>query len=275
MNKRNKILLTVGVLSITISSFFVIQYFLKLNVRYNLGSIDDANLTVLVDNNPNGSLSSPWGLSMLIETQSQTILFDSGPNPNALEGNADLLGKNLSTVDICVISHEHPDHVDGLTYLSGIHNDLPLYTPYYGSQDMYWMSGFSVSEVRNIKIISPGIAIIGINEERSLVVNIKDLGMVILVGCSHPGVENLVARATRVFDVGNVFMVIGGFHMLSASLGSITSTVETLIELGVQKIAPIHCSGDPIKNFIQSGYTDNYINARVGFQIFLNSTING
>ena len=107
-----------------------------------------------------------------------------------------------------------------------------------------------------------------------LVVNVKNLGMVILVGCSHPGVENLVAKAIRIFNEGNVFMVIGGFHMLSASLGSITSTVETLIELGVQKIAPIHCSGDPIKNFIQSDYSDNYINASVGFQILINGTIN-
>ncbi len=39
--------------------------------------IDYVEITVLIDNNPDGMLNAPWGLSMLIETNNLTILFDS------------------------------------------------------------------------------------------------------------------------------------------------------------------------------------------------------
>jgi 7,8-dihydropterin-6-yl-methyl-4-(beta-D-ribofuranosyl)aminobenzene 5'-phosphate synthase len=66
---------------------------------------------------------------------------------------------------------------------------------------------------------------------------------VVLVGCSHPGVVNLVRQAAR--DVGaKPYMVVGGFHMAGLPAEEAREVVEQLLGMGVEKIYPVHCSGD-------------------------------
>ena len=59
-----------------------------------------------------------WGLSLAITTETdgkrKTLLFDSGPEPYALERNASRLGFNFAEVDCAVISHGHFDHAGGM-----------------------------------------------------------------------------------------------------------------------------------------------------------------
>lgn len=281
MNSRQRVGVVVGVSVMLLGSVILIPYFLGFgstddsedDIVYQLDSIDYVRITVLVDNNPNGSLIAYWGLSILVETDNLTILFDSGPSPQALEENSEALGIDLgATCDLIVVSHEHRDHVDGLTYLSEIRDDLTLYTPYYNSSHKYWMNGFNVIEVENTTEISFGIAIIGVSYEQALVINVKNLGLVVLVGCGHPGVENLVAGAIHELNVDEVYMVMGGFHLCWAAQDSVISTVEALIDLGVQNIYPLHCSGEYIRNYLESTYPTYYGEACVGFQIVLNGT---
>ncbi len=277
MNNNQKIGLVVGVSAILLLSVILLPYYLGLNSinepeEYQLDSIEYVKITVLVDNNPNGSLHSPWGLSMLVETENMTILFDSGPDPTALEENAEALGVDLSTCDLIVVSHEHMDHVDGLTHIAEIHDDLSLYTPYYDTTPKYWMDGFNVTEVEETTEISSGIAIIGESWERALAINVRNYGLVILVGCSHPSVENMVATAIEELNVNDTYMVIGGFHLVSSTYSRVLSTVESLLDQGVQNIYPIHCSGDSIRNYLASEYPTYFGNASVGFQIALGET---
>ncbi len=280
MNSRQRVGLVVGISAILLGSVILIPYFLGLgasdtpedDIFYQLDSIDYVRITVLIDNNPNGTFSYAWGLSMLVETNDLTILFDSGPNPLDLKENAEAMGVDLSTCDLIVISHEHRDHVDGLTYLSEIRDDLTLYTPYYDSSSKYWMNGFNVIEVENTTEISSGIAIIGRIWERALAINVKNFGLVILVGCSHPGVENLVSTAINELNVNETYMVMGGFHMLSATHWTVNSTVEALFDLGVQNIYPIHCSGRAIRSYLETNFPTNYRNVSVGFQIVIDGT---
>jgi 7,8-dihydropterin-6-yl-methyl-4-(beta-D-ribofuranosyl)aminobenzene 5'-phosphate synthase len=60
-----------------------------------------------------GGFLGEWGLSILIETEKETILFDTGSSCSAVH-NADRLGIDLSNVDIIVLSHGHFDHTGGL-----------------------------------------------------------------------------------------------------------------------------------------------------------------
>ena len=60
-----------------------------------------------------GGLLSEWGLSILIETNSLKILFDTGQSVSAAY-NADVLGIDLSLIDKIVLSHGHFDHTGGL-----------------------------------------------------------------------------------------------------------------------------------------------------------------
>lgn len=53
------------------------------------------------------------GLSLYIETPEHRILFDAGPNGD-FAANAEMLGVELSQVDVAILSHGHSDHSDGL-----------------------------------------------------------------------------------------------------------------------------------------------------------------
>lgn len=70
-------------------------------------------ITILVDDRAGTGLSSEHGLAMAIEAEGQSILFDTGQG-SALAPNAALLGFDLDTPDILVISHGHYDHTDGI-----------------------------------------------------------------------------------------------------------------------------------------------------------------
>ena len=59
-------------------------------------------------------------------------------------------------------------------------------------------------------------------------------------------------------------MVIGGFHLGGESRGEIGSIIEELKDLGVEKIAPCHCSGDLARSMFKEAFGNNYIEAGVG-----------
>lgn len=274
MNKQLKIGIVIGISAILAVSIILIPSFLPTETQ--VASVDYVKITVLVDNNANGTLLSPWGLSILIETTDLTILFDSGPDPSVLENNSASLGKDfVSDCDFAVVSHAHLDHYTGLTYVSDNHDNLTLYTPTFGFT-ISWTNNFFQIEVEEPVEASSGISIIGMSSEpvldyneQSLVLNVQTFGLVILVGCSHPGVDNIVSKAIDIMDVDDVYMVLGGFHLHSENQETIEGTIDALVDMGVQHIYPVHCSGEDVTNYLQSTYPANYGNASVGFQITL------
>ena len=75
-----------------------------------------ARLWVLVDNEALEGLRPAWGLSILAETQEGSlVLFDTGPDPEVLCGNAEAMGATglLGEVEAVVGSHPHRDHYGG------------------------------------------------------------------------------------------------------------------------------------------------------------------
>jgi 7,8-dihydropterin-6-yl-methyl-4-(beta-D-ribofuranosyl)aminobenzene 5'-phosphate synthase len=237
------------------------------------GYLGFAEITVLVDNNPEEYLKSPWGVSIYVKTQDLSILFDAGPDPQALKENSEKLGVDLKTLDLAVISHEHGDHVRGLSYVAEVNENLTVYVPEHMSTSCKkWIRGLglNVVEIESTTMISRGIAVIGELYgppfEQALAINVKDLGLIILVGCSHPGVDNLVAKAA-VDLKSKPYAVIGGFHLSGASLDRIRSASEKLVEAGLKKIYPIHCSGEKIRSFLEENYPEVYGGGRVGLKL--------
>ncbi len=71
-------------------------------------------ITTLVENTVNKpDLLAEHGLSVLLETEYEAILFDTGQQ-HALLHNAVRMGIDLSKVDKIVLSHGHSDHTGGL-----------------------------------------------------------------------------------------------------------------------------------------------------------------
>ena len=77
-------------------------------------------------------------------------------------------------------------------------------------------------------------------DDVSLIVRLEG-GSVVLTGCSHAGVINIVRRSSEI--AGPVKAVVGGFHLISASEERIEATVEALREMGVERVITGHCTG--------------------------------
>jgi len=69
-------------------------------------------------------------------------------------------------------------------------------------------------------------------------------GLVVLTGCAHSGVVNIVKHAQKVCGENRVRAVIGGFHLGSASDGHIRKVIMFFRKAGVQELFPCHCTGD-------------------------------
>ncbi|MCD6472750.1 MBL fold metallo-hydrolase [Candidatus Aerophobetes bacterium] len=84
-----------------------------------------------------------------------------------------------------------------------------------------------------------------LNDEMSLAINLSD-GLVVIVGCGHPGIASIAEHAKKTFNVQGVKAVIGGFHLIDADKDRIQKTAEYLNEK-VEKIYTGHCTGTKAK----------------------------
>lgn len=208
-------------------------------------------LTIVYDNTiykKDIGLKSDWGFSCLIESDNDTILFDTGDKGNILLENMKIL--NISPKDIkkIVISHEHYDHKGGLKTLVAYTNEVNVYQ--------------LKNEIfrHNMKSIVPEIPekiskniwttgrIKGIVDEQSLVIKAKK-GWFLLTGCTHPGVDKILKIANQ---IGDIVGIIGGFHGFNKF-----NVVEDL-----EFICPCHCTVH--KKDLKKAFPNKISNGGVG-----------
>lgn len=80
-------------------------------------------------------------------------------------------------------------------------------------------------------------------DDVSLLANVKGQGLVVIAGCSHAGIVNIVRQASRITGVTRISAVIGGFHLVNADSGKIDKTVDGLMQSGVELVSAGHCTG--------------------------------
>lgn len=83
-----------------------------------------------------------------------------------------------------------------------------------------------------------------IEDDTSIVMNLRGKGLVILSGCAHAGIVNTVWYAREVTGVEDVHAVMGGFHLSGRAFEPIVDrTVEELIQIAPAYVIPCHCTG--------------------------------
>ena len=83
-----------------------------------------------------------------------------------------------------------------------------------------------------------------IEDDTSIVMNLKEKGLVILSGCAHAGIVNTVAYAREVTGIDKVHVIMGGFHLSGPMFEPIIDrTTEELKKINPDYIIPTHCTG--------------------------------
>ena len=102
-------------------------------------------------------------------------------------------------------------------------------------------------------------------DDRALVVNVKEKGLVIISGCAHAGIINAVRYAQRITGTTAVHAIVGGFHLAGKEYESrINETVDKLKQINPALVAPSHCTGWRGIFAIASAMPQNFVWNSVG-----------
>lgn len=127
--------------------------------------------------------------------------------------------------------------------------------------------------------VAPGIHLIALVSDKpgtlelrelSLAINTPD-GIVIVVGCSHPGIDKVVAAAAAINP--RIHLIAGGFHLVISNDQEIEKIVATLRDtFKVAFVAPGHCTGEPTFTALKKAFGDRYLYAGLGTIFALGAT---
>ncbi len=233
--------------------------------------LDSLKITVVYDNwSYTPGMSTDWGFACLVQGLQQTLLFDSGRIASTFMSNLNKLGIDHQRIHTAFVSHEHHDHIGGLPKLLQTSPGMQVYL------HASFSSGYKkLLRSRNAQVVemgSPGIicthaASTGemrsrIKNEHSLVVR-TDKGAIVITGCAHPGILDIVQRA-RSLTNQDILLVMGGFHLLHDSTRSIRQIIDGFQQAGVRYVAPSHCSGGEAIQLFAEAYGKRYIRSGAG-----------
>src|SRR6185295_7298884 len=229
------------------------------------------------------ALRQDWGFAALIEYGGKRILFDTGNDAAIFEHNVKELGIDLSQLDAVVISHRHGDHTSGLSYLLKVTPGVKIYTPveaayfkgalpiellarypglpqnlkYFGGKPPErWLTG-SPWEQANFEAVAktteifPGFYVLTTKSQKPGTLEMNELslavktpkGLAVVVGCSHPGAENILAAATQIDP--HLYTVMGGFHLALTPEPEVQRVARVLHnDLHLERVAPAHCTSE-------------------------------
>lgn len=219
-------------------------------------------LTVVYDNNAfDARLRTAWGFACWIEIDGLSVLFDTGGDGPTLLGNLAALGLDPQEIDIVVLSHEHDDHTGGLQVLLDANDHLAVYMPraFPESLKARVRERATLVEVDGSVQIAERVWSLGSMGtspvEQSLVIQ-SSQGLIVVTGCAHPGIVGIVRAAS---EMGRIHMVLGGFHLRDKSAAEIETVITQLRDLGVERIAPCHCTGEQAMSMFATAFGADYI----------------
>jgi metal-dependent hydrolase (beta-lactamase superfamily II) len=94
-------------------------------------------------------------------------------------------------------------------------------------------------------------------KEQSLILNTKK-GLIIVTGCSHQGIVEIIKHADKLFDKA-ICLVFGGFHLGGKPEAELQEIITSFKEIGVEKCGATHCTGDQAIEMFKKAYGENYI----------------
>jgi len=201
------------------------------------------------------------GLSLYIERNGQRILFDAGPSSQFIR-NSETLGVDLKKIDIVIISHAHMDHLGGLAFFLWTNKKANIYLSKNALKNQEFRALCSKMDERTFNRIrfvdssteiAQDVFILTEIEERypirdrvdhEIILVIKNNNKLIIVsGCSHGEILNIIGTVTRAFPNIYIKAVIGGFHLTGAPKHFVEQIGKEMLKYPIIKIYTCHCTG--------------------------------
>ena len=81
-----------------------------------------------------------------------------------------------------------------------------------------------------------------VKDDQSIYIR-TNLGLVVVSGCAHRGIINVIRHGMELTKMDKVYLVVGGTHLFSAPQEQLERTIKEFRALGVEWIGVSHCTG--------------------------------
>ena len=239
------------------------------NVTKNKSEV--VNITVVYDNNPMlKGLQTDWGFACLVEVGKIRILFDTGDKGDILLSNMEKHGIYPQSIDIVFLSHFHHDHTGGLKEFLKTNSKVKIYYPQsfpVETIDVIKNSGAALFPVSYSMKILQDVFTLGEIEgsipEQSIAVR-SPQGIVVIAGCAHPGIINILQKAKDEFPGELIYLAMGGFHLRHLNEEEINEVIQKIYDMDILTIAPTHCTGSKARKMFKEVFDADYIEIGAG-----------
>src|SRR5436190_22741407 len=97
-------------------------------------------------------------------------------------------------------------------------------------------------------------------DDQALVAAVRGRGLVVLTGCGHSGIINILRYVRKLTGENRIHAVVGGFHLGGPLFEKIIApTTEALAAFSPDHIVPTHCTGWRATQAIASAFPDAFI----------------
>ena len=93
-------------------------------------------------------------------------------------------------------------------------------------------------------------------------------GLVVVLGCSHPGMKNIL-DAAQSFLKKPIHAVLGGTHLVEAGKENLDLSIQYLANNSIKVIGACHCTGETAMDILSAG-NDHFVINRTGSTLFVN-----
>ena len=220
------------------------------------------------------------GRSLYVKVNGDVILFDTGDATSHLLERLEELRLDPALIAAVVLSHSQPDQAHGelRDLLSATSSEAKIYVPApAGEATSQRNPGATVVAVAKPTRVVPDAWLVGpiqldiegeTTEELALVLD-RPEGLVVIVGCSHPGIAEVVQQVKEVFGYRRIKLVAGGLHLQSTSKKEIREISLSLQQKGVQELALSACTGEPALKIFRQEWGDRVVSLDRGDTILL------
>lgn len=91
-----------------------------------------------------------------------------------------------------------------------------------------------------------------------------DKGLVLLLGCAHAGLNNIIDHAIRTCDEKRIHAIVGGTHLMFSGEAQLKATMDRLEKEEVAHIGASHCTGRNGALALAARFGERFFSATVG-----------